>query len=140
MKKKKIKTLPLPYLPHFHLHSITPSLLHASITLSHTKPPSLPCKHTILHQLTSATGLHTLSSTATPHASLHSYSTYPTAHTYSLPLSQPPLDPLTASTPHESASTAASACWPSHAGLPTPFYPCGLIFSFSRRPSLFLIS
>ena len=55
MKIKKIKTLPLPYLPHFQLHaliSLTPPSLSlrdshkASITPSHThQPPSVDICH-----------------------------------------------------------------------------------------------
>ena len=60
MKIKKIKTLPLPYLPHFHLRaSITPSHTHTPASISRHLPPA---------------------STATPHAGLHSYSTYSHSH------------------------------------------------------------
>ena len=39
MKKKEKKKETLPYLPRFHLH--------ASVTPSHTEPPSLPLSHTL---------------------------------------------------------------------------------------------
>ena len=53
----KIKTLPLPYLPHFHLHASISFMPHASIT---------PLTHTNLHQSTSATGLHGYSTRRAP--------------------------------------------------------------------------
>ena len=82
---------------HLHLLHTSRLMPHASITLSYTKPPSLPLTHTSLHQSTSTTNLHTLASTCRPPWLLHTL----------------------ASTPNESASAATSTCRPPHAVLLT---------------------
>ncbi|XP_030931030.1 uncharacterized protein LOC115956906 [Quercus lobata] len=99
LKTSQKRNPTLTYLPHFQFHASISLTPHASIT------PSLT--HTSLHQSTSATGLHTPASTRRPPRLLH-IPHRGTAHTYSL-------SRLTASTPHESAST----CRPSHVVLPT---------------------
>ena len=126
----------------------SPSRLHLPLSQTHTKLPSLPLTHTSIHQSTSATGLHTPASTATPHLPHLSHASRLTppslslidSHKASITHSHTPasisrhlppastcrrpqllhiphtysLSRLTASTPHKSASAAASTCRPPH--------------------------
>ena len=121
---KKLEKLHLPHASRLH-HS------------PHTKPPSLPLTHTpasISRHLPPASTLRL------PYGGLHGYSTRRapqllhiphrgTAHTYSL-------SRLTASTPHESAST----CRPSHVVLPTQLDLFILTVTFSLFNFLITLS
>ena len=116
------------HLPHLSSSSFVISISftpHASITLSYTKPPSLPLTHTSLHQSTSTTNLHTLASTRRPPWLLHTSASTSTPYTpqpthIHCHASQPPLQ------------TNLPLLPPPHADLPMPSSPRELIFSFSR--------
>ena len=110
---------------HLHLLHTSRLMPHASITLSYTKPPSLPLTHTSLHQSTSTTNLHTLASTRRPPWLLHTSASTSTPYTpqpthIHCHASQPPLQ------------TNLPLLPPPHADLPMPSSSRELIFSFSR--------